>query len=72
VISETDIEIAHRWQNFRIRCLELAIASGAKKQDAIEVADKLGLYILRKSEVEINTKNDNQSDKSQRNTQSNQ
>lgn len=52
-MSETNIEIAHRWQEFRIRCLELALKSGATEKNVIEIADRLGLYILKRSEVEI-------------------
>lgn len=51
-MSETPEELAHRWQNFRIRCLELAIGGGAKAKDMIEVADKLADYILTISERE--------------------
>jgi hypothetical protein len=47
-------ELAHRWQSFRITCLKLALKSGATEQNAIEVADKFGKYILTKSEIEKN------------------
>ena len=45
-------EVSHRWQNFRIKCLELAIASGAKTDEAITLAEKFGEYIIVKSELE--------------------
>lgn len=51
VESKTE-EIAHRWQSFRITCLELALKGGATEQNMIDVADKLGKYIVTKSELE--------------------
>lgn len=51
--KDDEIALAHTWQSFRIRCLELAISSGAKFDSVIEVADRLGKYILTRSEVEI-------------------
>jgi hypothetical protein len=53
--AEAIITLAHVWQEFRIRCIKLAIRSGATHQDVIEVADKLGAYILTKSERELGT-----------------
>jgi hypothetical protein len=40
-------DIAHLWQNFRIRCLELAVSGGATDKNMIEVAEKLGGYIMK-------------------------
>jgi hypothetical protein len=40
------------WQNFRIRCLELAIKAGADEGDTIQVADQFGTYILTVSDRE--------------------
>jgi hypothetical protein len=45
--------IARDWQHFRTRCLELAFQGGATIEGAIEAADKLGDYILKRSEIEI-------------------
>ena len=52
-MAETKVEIAHRWQDFRIRCLELAVKGGATEQNMIEVADKIGTYIMTQSEREL-------------------
>jgi hypothetical protein len=53
-MAETkETELAHRWQSFRITCLKLALKGGATEQNVIEVADKLGTYILTRSEREI-------------------
>ena len=46
-------DMAHRWQSFRITCLKLALKGGATDQNMIEIADKLGAYILTKSKIEI-------------------
>ncbi len=51
-LKETETEFAHRWQNFRIRCIELALQSGAVGESVIGMAEKLGAYILTKSELE--------------------
>lgn len=48
-----DVELAHRWQEFRIRCLKLALKAGATTTDVTEIADKLGEYILTRSKREI-------------------
>lgn len=55
-MAETKLEeISHRWQDFRIRCLELALKGGATTENVVEVADKLGEYILTRSEREKST-----------------
>lgn len=51
-MTDKAIEIAHRWQEFRIRCLELALKGGATDATMIDVADKLGAYIITKSALE--------------------
>jgi hypothetical protein len=43
----------HRWQEFRERCLTLAIKSGATGDAVIPAADKFGDYILTRSEREM-------------------
>jgi hypothetical protein len=53
MIKETPIELAHRWQGFRIRCLELAISSGAKCEEATTVAEAFSIYIMNKSKHEL-------------------
>jgi hypothetical protein len=52
-MSKINVDIAQRWQEFRVRCLELAFKGGATEKNAIEVADRLGFYILTRSDVEI-------------------
>lgn len=50
--TETATELSHRWQAHRIRCLELAVSSGATYNNIVDVAEKIGTYILTKSELE--------------------
>ncbi len=52
-MSKIDVDLAHRWQDFRIRCLELAVKVGATDETVIGIADKLGEYILTRSPREI-------------------
>lgn len=48
----TQQERDHRYQAFRIKCLELAISGGARADNIIEIADKLSAYILTRSPAE--------------------
>jgi hypothetical protein len=57
-VPDKETEIAHRWQAFRMTCLELAVKAGATHENIIDVANKLGTYILEKSEHERTAKGD--------------
>lgn len=45
------------WQAHRIRCLELAAAFGTKPEDALGMADRIGMYILVRSDLECKQTN---------------
>lgn len=42
-----------RWQDFRLKCVELAIQGGAQGDDIVSLATSIGNYIITKSEIEI-------------------
>jgi hypothetical protein len=47
------IALAHRWQEFRKRCLKFAFKAGATENNMTEVADRIGEYILKPSGREL-------------------
>lgn len=47
--------VAHRWQDFRLTCVELAIRGGAQGNTIVELATAIGAYIITKSEIELKT-----------------
>jgi len=56
-MDDSKTHIAHLWQELRFRCLELAVKGGATESNMIEVADRLGVYIVTKSEFEMKVTN---------------
>lgn len=50
--------VAHRWQDFRLRCVDLAIQGGARGDDIVPLATSIGSYIITKSEIELKTPTD--------------
>lgn len=47
-----DKSVALRWQDFRLRCVELAISGGAQGADIVSRAEEIGKYIVTRSELE--------------------
>lgn len=50
--EKTATEIAHAWQSFRERCIELAIKSGAESAQVLDTAKLIATYIVTKDEHE--------------------
>lgn len=54
------VKIAHRWQDFRLRCVQLAIDAKATAIDnnVISTAEAIAKYVITRSEQETEKKKD--------------